>query len=154
MKRKLKAFTLIELLVVIAIIIILAAVIIISLTSASVNARDAKIKSEAQTVSSAIQIAATQNEGIQIPPTAGGDWVKIGTGTGEYDVREIVNDKGKSYIASNPVHPTDGESYWIKVVKTEGVYSGSVYANLASKDGACYIDGSSKEDVSSKEDCY
>ena len=89
-----KGFTLIELLVVIAIIGILSSVVVVSLNSARAKARDAKREADVQMVSKALALYFDSN--------------------GSYPAG--IADLGPTYLPTNPVPPTTGETY--KYVKS------------------------------------
>ena len=155
--RKWRAFTLVELLVVVAIIGILATVVVISYSGAQKKARDARRKSDVNTISQAAQLFFTDNGTYKISmktvvngTTGAGyngtsqGWFNEGDGTGTTYPNSIANGLVSwGYLSTAPSDPngsigsagaymyyTDGPTY-------------SVFAHLESPNPASGWDASS-----------
>jgi len=119
-----KAFTLIELMVVVVIIGILAGIVMINLESAQSKARDARRKSDLNTIAKAVQIY-RENIGNYILQDDSGDGGVYGAGYGMFNCGGDTNCTGggsaytdyislnkalisRSYLSGNVTDPTGG----------------------------------------------
>jgi len=118
-----KAFTLIELLIVIAIIGILATLIIIALNAARNKAKDAQIKSDANSLSKAMEIVRIDRD-LSVVGWVGSSCLVDNTSTtNDSNIARWLdngldangNPTGKRLVSAIPTHPKSGQCYQIKI---------------------------------------
>lgn len=120
-KKTNKGFTLIELLVVIAIIGILAAIIFVAINSARVKARDARRKSDYESIQKALEMYMTAENKY---PAGEKDFFDIDFSTqGNGFIPDLVS---KGYLIKTPVDPINKEDKTL------------FYAYMANEDGSDY----------------
>ncbi|OGF26736.1 hypothetical protein A2303_06375 [Candidatus Falkowbacteria bacterium RIFOXYB2_FULL_47_14] len=152
--RNNKGFTLIELLVVIAIIGLLSSLAVVSLNNARQKARDARIKSDLKQVSTALELAYSEDEEYPVGDGA------CGGGSGRIMVpnliatadpmccgngNPIISLTGESVLQALPCHPVTGSSYYFEGTAAGDSYciAGELYDGtyFACSNGSCFDNG-------------
>ncbi len=131
MRKKLNAFTLIELLIVIVIIGILAGLIIFALRTATLKARDAKSKSSAREVQSALETYMTENPNLQTL-CPGSSYCTVAS------IRSTLVDSVVSGQSLLNFDPKDGQNLNVNVrFPTQSGYQ--IYARSSQSSSMCWV---------------